>query len=331
MSLMLKIGIVGLGNVSGVHLAAIEKNPDAVLAAACDIDSSKRSAAGSDAAFYTDLKTMLENEKLDCLHVCLPHHLNIPACIMAAEKNINVFMEKPVGIGKRDIEQLCGELDNIKVGVCFQNRYNETSIALKEIISKEIYGKIIGIKGIVAWNRDKKYYSTTWRGSLEQAGSGVMMNQAIHTIDLMQYFAGPVAWVKGITGNLLHEELTVEDTACAHFSFESGASGVFYSTVTHVRNSPVEIEVSFEKAVLKIIKDKLLLIDDDEHLLAQNSDGHGGKDYWGNKHGDAIKEFHNLLIGKPGSSVSVDEAAQSVYIIEAIAKSAREGEKIYLK
>ena len=327
---MLKIGIVGLGTISGAHLAAIEKNPDAELAAACDIDSSKRSVVGPDIAFYTDLKTMLENEKIDCLHVCLPHYLNTTACIIAAEKNINVFMEKPVGIGRRDIKQLCGKLGSIKAGVCFQNRYNETTIALKEIISKETYGKVIGIKGIVTWSRDKKYYSTSWRGNLEQAGSGVMMNQAIHTIDLMQYFAGPVAWVKGIMGNLLHEELTVEDTACAHFSFESGASGVFYSTVTHIHNSPVEIEVSFERAVLKIIKDKLMLIDEEEHLLAQNSNDLGGKDYWGNKHSYAIKQFHNLLADKPGSSISVCEAAQSVYIIEAIANSARSGKKIYL-
>lgn len=327
---MLKIGIVGLGNISNVHLCAIEKIPGAKLVAACDIDIAKRHKVPGDVKFYTNVEEMLDNEKIDCLHICLPHYLNVPICLLAAKKGVNVFVEKPVGMNQADIKGLRGVADKIRVGVCLQNRYNETTLRLKEIIDHETYGKITGIKAVLTWSRDMGYYKDSWRSDVGTSGGGVIITQAIHTIDLMQYLAGEVDWVKGMSGNLLHEALGVEDTACAHMSFKNGAAGVFYSTVTYVRNSAVEFEVVLENALLRITDGKLVLMGENEEVLAENGAAEGGKDYWGNKHYEAICSFYETLSGNRDDYITIDEAAKAVYVIDAIVESAKGGKRIYL-
>jgi len=143
---MLKIAVIGLGKVSEVHLTAIKKNPNVKLVAVCDIDKAKNNF--KDVTFYTDYQNMLNNQQLDCVHICLPHHLHYTVTKMCVEKGLHVFLEKPLARNlKESVEFIKLEEQNqhVKICVCFQNRLNETFETLQEITDSEEYGKVIGI------------------------------------------------------------------------------------------------------------------------------------------------------------------------------------------
>ncbi|MEM5595964.1 Gfo/Idh/MocA family oxidoreductase [Niallia circulans] len=170
---MLKIAVIGLGDISSIHLSAIQANPTAELVAVSDIDETRRESVQG-VNFYTDYQEMLEKETLDCVHICLPHYLHYPVTKACVEKGIHVLQEKPLALHTEEgLELLKLEEDNkqVKIAICFQNRLNETVEKLRQIIAENKYGKIVGIKGIVTWARTKSYYDNKpWRGKLDLAG-----------------------------------------------------------------------------------------------------------------------------------------------------------------
>lgn len=329
---MLKIGIAGLGSIFGVHLKAIESIPDVQLVAVCDSDIRKKDKV-SGVNFYTDVEQMLKSEKLDCLHICLPHHLHVPVTLLAAEHGVHVFAEKPVGINEKDILALSEIKNQIKVGVCFQNRYNNTITELQKLLSSQKYGAVKGCKAVVTWDRSQGYYDKDpWRATIGESGGGVMLSQAIHTIDLMYILMGSVKWIKAMTGNLLLEDIEVEDTACAHMEFENGTKGIFYTTVTHCNNSSVEIELVCEEAVLKIIDGKLTLHQQSKEVeLFKDENITYGKAYYGSNHRTAISKFYEAIIADSGEYINIDEATWSVRIIDGAIESSKTGKRVYLR
>ncbi|MFA6694369.1 MAG: Gfo/Idh/MocA family oxidoreductase, partial [Bacillota bacterium] len=170
---MLKVAVVGLGDVSGIHLAAINGSSNAELVAVCDIDKERQSAA-CNVNFYSDYQKMLEKESLDCVHVCLPHYLHLPVTKACVEKKVNVYLEKPltknVDEGLALIE-LAKKHSDVKVCVSLQNRLNDSFVELKRIVDSGELGKVLGVKGLVVWHRPKSYYDVKpWRGIMKYAG-----------------------------------------------------------------------------------------------------------------------------------------------------------------
>ncbi|MDR3302899.1 MAG: Gfo/Idh/MocA family oxidoreductase [Treponema sp.] len=162
------------------------------LIAGCDSDEQRRATLPADTAFYTDYRELLAHEKPDVVHICLPHYLHYPVARAVAESGCNIFAEKPLaltfaeGLEYAKLEKKHG----VKIGVCLQNRLNPTSERLVEILADGAYGAVTGVRGVVAWKRSKAYYDAKpWRGTMAQGGGGNMINQALHTLDLMQYFA----------------------------------------------------------------------------------------------------------------------------------------------
>lgn len=330
---MLNIGIIGLGVISNTHIEAISRMPkEAALVAVCDCNKEKKNKVPG-VNFYENLETMLQRERLDCLHICLPHHLHVPAVKLTAKYKVPVFVEKPVGLNTADVELLERDehVKNIKVGVCLQNRYNATTMKMQEIIKGGAYGRLKGSKAIVTWDRTQNYYDKDpWRGKLSEAGGGVMLSQAIHTLDLMGLFCGKPQWVKGLAGSMLLEEIEVEDTACAYIAFEGGISGNFYGTVSHCTNSSIELELVFEAGTFYIKNNRLILLQDHvETVFAEDNILPGGKDYYGYSHYNAIREFYQELQGIGGSHISIEEAQKVSRLIDSITASARAGERIY--
>lgn len=327
---MLRIGVVGLGVISKKHIEAIQRLEFAELAAVCDIDPSKKNKVPG-VPFFEDLEDMLQTKELDCLNICLPHDLHVPAILLAKRYGVNVFVEKPIGLNTEDIANL-QDISGIKVGVCLQNRYNPTTLKLKEIIAGKKYGGFKGCKAVVTWNRGPDYYSKDpWRGSISRAGGGTMLSQAIHTIDLMYLFGGRPSWVKGLAGNLLREEIEVEDTACAHIGFDNGGSGIFYSSVTHCFNSFIEFEVVFEEAVMTIQDGRLILFQGtDQKVLAEDMSSGDETFYYGTSHKAAIEAFYQAIINDTDDYISIEEGSWSVKICESVMESSRTGERVYL-
>lgn len=332
---MLRVAVIGLGTVSSVHLAAIH-DANVELVAVCDIDESLKEKE-SEATFYTDYHEMLQQEKLDCVHICLPHHLHYPATKACVEHGVHVFVEKPLA---RDLQQseafvqLAKKHPDVKIGVCLQNRWNETSEKMKEIIDSNTYGKVKSVKGLVAWYRPESYYTEEpWRGKMDEAGGGVMNNQSIHTLDLLHVFGGQVESLRGSVAQLSGYEIEVEDTATANLSFANGAKGLFFATITNAVNSSVEIEVHLEKAVF-LIKDGLLMKKEANHqqeVIIEDGKLPGKNFYYGASHIKLIHHFYDCMEEDRSDYVTVEEAFVSMKLIDAIRKSAKTNQAVKLQ
>lgn len=330
---MLRVGIVGLGAISGTHLDAVRRLGNmAELAAVCDcIEEKRKNVPG--VPFYKDLEAMLQKEHLDCLHICLPHNLHSWAAELAARYGVHVFMEKPAGLCTKEIETLEAKegIRKVHVGICLQNRYNATTRKALETLGDGTYGKLRGCKAVVTWDRRENYYEKDpWRGKADEAGGGVMLSQAIHTMDLMCLFCGQILWAKGMMGNLLLETIEVEDTACAQIQFQEGRTGIFYGSVGHCNNSSVEMELVLEKGILIIKNNRLVLQQNHEELiLAEDEILPGGKDYYGAGHYHAVKAFYEKAEGKDEEVISLAEAKKVSRLIDMIEKSAKENRRVY--
>ena len=323
---MLKVAVIGLGDISSIHLSAIEANENAELVAVCDNNESLKDTV-SGVNFYSDYHDMLEQEELDCVHICLPHYLHYPATKACVEKGVHVFQEKPLALNTEEglaLAKLEEENQEVKICVCFQNRLNESFEKLQEIVESGEYGKIIGIKGLVTWARPKAYYDNKpWRGKMEYAGGGVMINQSIHTLDLMQLLGGKIESIRGSVDQLLDYGIEVEDTATAHIKFENGTKGFFFATIANANNSSVEFQVVFENQRLTI-KDSILTKLNEEgkkEEIIEDTKLPGSKFYYGASHIKLINKFYESINEDTQDYVHVKDALPSIKIIDAIVKS----------
>lgn len=323
---MLNIAVIGLGDISKIHLPVIKANPNVKLAAVCDIDESMREAFDG-VNFYTDYLDMLEKETLDCVHICLPHYLHYKVAKDCAKRRIHVFLEKPLAINAEEgmaLVDLEEKHRDVKICVSLQNRLNKTVEKLLEIVESGEFGKVIGIKGLVAWFRPKSYYDVKpWRGLMKYAGGGVMINQSIHTLDLMQLIGGDMQQIRGSIDNLLDYGHEVEDTATANIQFKSGARGLFFATVTNTWNSSVELQVLMENGELTI-KDSILTKaygDGKKEEIVEDEMLPGSKFYYGASHLKLINRFYECIENDRHDYIHVKEAQPSMEMISAIRRS----------
>lgn len=320
----LRVGVIGLGDVSMIHLHSIKSSEKAELVAVCDIDETKSSLI-ENVNFYTDYIEMIQKEQLDCVHICLPHYLHYPVTKDVANLGVNVLLEKPLCLDTEEAEKFIELSDSTdtNICICLQNRYNNTVENLKEIINSDVYGKVIGIKGLVTWNRPKEYYTVKpWRGKMDLAGGGVMINQAVHTLDLMQLLGGKIESIKGNVDNFLDYDIEVEDTANAIINFENGAKGVFFATIANATNSSVEIEVVLEKGMFSIKDSKLYRHIEGEFIeIAEDERLSGSKHYYGASHGKLINKYYDCLMNNTKDYVHIKDAIPSIKMIDLIRKS----------
>ena len=332
---MINSAIIGLGVIGrGAHITSINSLENARLAAVCDTNPEKKEIAGKETAFYTDIDELLRREKLDVVHVCLPHFLHYPVAEKIAQAGINVFAEKPLAMNAREGEAYC-ELEgkyNVKICLCLQNRLNATTVKLLELLRGGSDGKVIGVRGSVAWFRPKEYYEAgKWRGIMAESGGGCMINQAIHTIDLIQYFAGsPIVSVKGTVGQVLDYGIEVEDSATARIVFENGANGLFTASVGNFADENVQITVRCEKADFLLHDKKLFRVKDGvQELLAEDSLSFLGKQVYGSSHTVLIDRFYQALEGKDVPYIHPVEGMTSLRMIDAIRDSSETGETVF--
>jgi predicted dehydrogenase len=343
---MIQAAVIGLGGISKTHISAIQ-SLNARLIAVCDTDPSKKSliaetpgeqaladGAPSKATFYTDYEELFRKEKPDVVHICLPHYLHYPVAKKAAEAGFNVFAEKPLAMNGDEAAKYAKleKQHGVKICLCLQNRLNATSETLRQLLQSGEYGKVTGIRGSVAWYRSREYYNAgPWRGIMSQAGGGCMINQAIHTMDLMQYFTGsPIVSIKGTIGQALDYGIEVEDTATGHIVFENGAVGMFTASVANYTDEQVEISVRCEKGEFTIRNKKLFRVNGDEQeLLASDSAGFSGKAVYGNSHVQLIGKFYQALEAGEGWYIHPEEGVPSIKMIDAIRESSKTGKTVY--
>jgi predicted dehydrogenase len=319
--------IIGCGNIYNVHADAIMNSGHAYLAAVCDIDESraKEAAKRYGCKWATDYMELLKDERIKTIHICTPHFLHAPMAITAMEHGRDVLTEKPAAINSKTAFEMveASKRTGRHLGVCFQNRYNPTSQKVREILQSGAAGRILGAKATVTWNRGAEYYnSAEWRGTWEQEGGGVLINQAIHTLDLLQWFLGDVEKISGSAHtHLLGDIIEVEDTAEALIYFSSGARAIFYATNCYVSDSPPEIEIICEKASIKLCHDLTInYADGRKESLSDTDPKSGKKACWGSSHSRLIHDFYSCLDEGREFPVDAAEGIKALKMIEAINK-----------
>lgn len=326
----MKTAVIGLGAIFETHLAAIKNGGFTTLCAVCDVKKEKLDAAlekiaDENVKGYTDYREMIDTEKPDVVHICTPHYLHRDMAVYALEAGCDVYLEKPAAMNASQANEIvdASERTGKKVCVSFQNRVIPTNAMAKELVDSEKYGKLCGIRAEMTWSRGGAYYTESgWRGTWEKEGGGVLMNQSIHTLDLMYYLGGKVKDMEGSVAIRRNKGvIEVEDTAEATIWFESGVEGIFYATNCNFKDSSVQIELFFENGTLFLYRDTLYLVTDKGlEKLTDNTDYSAveGKACWGNGHTMMMKRFYDAINGEDVWYCDIKDAVPVLEMIDKI-------------
>lgn len=330
---MLKVAVIGCGSISCMHLDPAAALEEAELVAVCDIDSDRaeRAAQKYNAKPYTDYMEMFEKEQLDAVHICLPHYLHTKVACDAFKKGINVISEKPMSIKYEDaveaveLAEKCG----VKYGVIFQCRYNTPSMFVKQRIEDGKLGKVKCGRTTLTWYRPDNYYDDSdWKGTWEKEGGGVIIDQAIHSIDLANWMidSNPLE-IQASLHNRNHEIMVVEDTGEGLIKYENGALLSFYAMNNYFVDEPIEIRLVCEKGKVIFSYDRAEISYYDGTFEAVNNKPQkmvsytGGKDYWGTQHAVQIRQFYRSVLGLDELEISGKEALKIQKIVCEIYKN----------
>ena len=298
-----RVGIVGCGGIAQVHAGSLMQLPQVKIAACADIrfERAQAMAEKTGCVPYASMEEMLEKEQLDVVHLCTPHYLHVPMAALAAEKGIAVFTEKPPVISYEQWETLQEAAKKVPLGICFQNRYNANTREAERIIASGEYGKLVGSRAFVTWQRTVPYYvESGWRGTWATEGGGALINQAIHTLDLMVRFMGKPETVEAHMANHhLKNVIEVEDTLEAYMLF-GGRPGIFFATTAYSQNAPIMLELQLEGATLRLQNDALEIMEPGKPAQVRTftQPDKLGKGYWGNGHLPCIADFYDALENK---------------------------------
>jgi UDP-N-acetyl-2-amino-2-deoxyglucuronate dehydrogenase len=322
----LRSAIVGCGSIAQVHAKVLSSLDESEFIACADTDKAKASALANEYGInqYHSLEEMLDHEKIDVLHICTPHYLHTPMAFQAADKNIAVFTEKPPAMNMEQWVKFSTLKSRIPVGICFQNRYNPSVQYIHELVTSGEAGNINGARAIVTWSRGKKYYASgEWRGKLATEGGGVLINQSIHTLDLLTYLSGKPEKVEANCSNHhLKDTIEVEDTVEAFLSYKDH-SALFYASTAYSSDSKVMLELDCSKMILTLNGSSVRREDKSGRIMniEFKEDAPLGKSYWGNGHYICIKDYYRSLITGSKPAISIDEADATMRTMFAIYRS----------
>ncbi|MGG3277724.1 Gfo/Idh/MocA family protein [Paenibacillus macerans] len=234
---MMNFAIAGCGHIAGKHIEAIENTEGARLVAVCDPNPGRLAEMRTrlpDAACYAELGMLLEREPdVDAVCVCAPSGLHAQLALKAAAAGKHLVLEKPVTLDLEEAERLrqAVRAAGVRAAVVHPNRFRPAIRHLKNALAQNRFGKLSHVNVTVRWNRSQAYYDqAAWRGTKAMDG-GVLMNQAIHGLDLLQWLFGPVAEVKSLVATRVRR-IEAEDVAIAAIRLESGALGVIEAATT---------------------------------------------------------------------------------------------------
>jgi predicted dehydrogenase len=317
--------VVGCGDISALHVDALRTLPGVDLVAVCDVDGARAAstAAATGATPYTDATRMFDGADLDVVSVCTPHSEHAPIAIAALERGISVLTEKPVADGVTAADRLIAAAarSSATLGVCFQNRYNPPVQALRRMLDDGSLGVPVRAAATVLWSRTADYYAASpWRGRWATAGGGLLMNQAIHTLDLAQWLLGDVVHVAGSAATrLLGDAIEVEDTAEMLLTHEGGATTTFFATLAHGRNAPVELEVVTDRAVATLRDDLVVTwADGRPETVVAAPRAEGVRSYWGVSHAALIEDFVGAVRERRPFWIDGPEAAKTLRTIQSV-------------
>ena len=322
----IRTAVIGCGNISTMHLTPISVMENAELVGVCDVkaDRAEKAAEKYGVKAYSDYKVMIAELKPDVVHICTPHYLHPVITRFALLNGVNVLCEKPMAIKLEDAEEnvKMAKEKNLKYGVVLQCRFNDSSVMVKKVLDSGELGKIISARSTLTWNKPDSYYSLSdWKGTWDKEGGGVVIDQAIHSIDLVNWFIGsnPVK-IDAHLANYGHDIMEVDDSAEGLILYENGAKYGFWAMNNYGRDEPIEIRLCCEKGRVVMDYDSAHISFENGKELScrQGDDGlvyEGGKDYWGFRHSKEIADFYDAVINDRQPQISGEEALKIQRIV----------------
>ncbi len=335
----MKLGILGAGNISDTHARAAAAIPgvDVVAVFGQNHDKVARLAERHAARAFDDLEAFLDHRPMDLVAIGSPSGLHAEHGIAAARRGLHVLVEKPLDITTDRADALIDATDRagVKLGVFFQDRLKPDIVRMKALVDEGALGRPILGSGRVKWHRPPDYYSgSRWRGTWALDGGGALINQAIHTIDLLLWLFGSIDSVDARVAARLHD-IEVEDTAVAALEFENGALGVFEASTAIFPGYPRRVELTGSKGTLVLEHDRLSAIDLQEAPTAAPADATGEAQNTSSAvvsdatpHRRVLEDFIHAIRTNGTPACDGREGRRSVEIVQAMYASARVGRPI---
>jgi UDP-N-acetyl-2-amino-2-deoxyglucuronate dehydrogenase len=326
------VGVIGAGNISDTHArAAVAAGLRIAGVYGENQEKARQLADRHGASAFTTLDALLAHQPLDLVLIGSPSGRHADHAIAAARTGCHVLVEKPLDISTARVDQLIEEATRarVTVGVFFQDRLKPEIVEMKRRIDAGEIGVPLLATGEVKWFRPREYYSSSrWRGTWALDGGGALMNQGIHTVDLMLYLLGPVAAVSGLTATRFHT-IEAEDTATALLEFVNGAQGTIDVTTAAASGSPRRLRIAGSEGSLLLEGDRLIETTDGPTApppMLENAASPVVTDV--SNHQRIIVDFIDAIHRRRAPVCDAVEGRRSVAVVEAIYRSAREQRRV---
>src|SRR5437588_11817104 len=349
MTSKLRFGIIGCGVIGHIHAEAIATLPDAQLVAVVDtvLKPTQELMDEFHVTHYGNLQEMLAREQLDVVDVCTPSGMHGEHACQVMRAGVNVIVEKPMEVSRAAIEEMLRvqQETGVKLAVISQHRFDPDTIKVHDLVEAQAFGRLVLGNALIPWYRSQTYYdSGAWRGTWKLDGGGALMNQAIHSVDLLTWIMGPVVEVRAETATLAHERIEVEDTAVATLRFANGALGVIEASTAVYPGYLKRIEIHGSEGTAVLEEEDIKVWDfarkqkrDDaihQRMQEHHSTGGGASDPTAIGHHGHARQFADVLDAirrKRPPLIDAYEGRRSVEIITAIYKSANSGKSVRIE
>lgn len=338
----INVGVIGCGGISAVHLNCLCRIDGVKVVAVCDIKPERtlkaqqycKDTRGWEPDMYEDYRELIARDDIQSIHICTPHYLHAPMAIAALKAGKHVITEKPMASTLELAHEMIEVADG-RLGVIFQNRYNGSVQTLRRELKSGALGALKTVRASVLWHREGPYYTESgWRGQMETEGGGTLINQSIHTLDLMLYTVGPATRVKGATSiDYLQGVINVEESVHAVMEYECGARGLINCTNSNCIDAPIELEYILEKGTLLLRGDRLYKFVEDkcEVLFTPAQLNVGGKAYWGTGHLAQLTDYYEKMMAGEKFWLDGTQAFPALNVVKAIQQSAAENRWVELE
>lgn len=340
-----RFAIIGLGSIARTHIQAIEQIPDAQVTVICtrNAENGQAMAARCGAQWTANVDAALHRTDVDVAAICTPSGLHLEPALAAIAAGKHLLVEKPLEITLARIDQMlaAAEEAGVMVACVFQQRFAQGVRRAKAALEAGRLGPLALADAYVKWYRPPAYYNGSWHGTSQLDGGGALINQSIHTIDLLQWLAGPVTSVFGHIATLAHSGMETEDTASAVLTFAGGAMGVIQGATSCWPGDSARLELHGDRGTIileegQIVKWKLAdaAPGEEERLLhLESGTGSGASDPKAigfELHRRQIADLVEAIRETRAPAVPGAEGRKAVEIIRAIYRSARTGELVRL-
>ncbi len=334
------VGVIGLGMASLPHGKSLRDLLPKIDVRGVFSPSPERRQQFSDTfglKAADSLEAIVTDPAISTVLLLTPPNARLDIVHQLASAGKHILMEKPVErttAAATEIVSTC-EQHNVKLGIVFQHRYRNASIALRQLLEREALGKIEIVQAAVPWWRDQAYYDEPGRGSYERDGGGVLISQAIHSLDLMLSLVGPVSTVASISTTTGFHQMESEDFVAAGLRFKNGAAGSLVATTASYPGDTESITLHGAKgsAILRGGELTVNYRDGTEEQVGEDAGSGGGSDPMAFPH-----DWHLRLIEGFINAVETDnepvpngrDALQVHYLIDALIESSKTGRQVSL-